>query len=333
MAHEVETMAYANAVPWHGLGERVDQTVTVEEMQKAAGLDWTLDAYPLTIGARTPEGQEMPDFSDHNIGREVNRVAHVRSTDGKVMTVSDPRWKAVQPAEVLGFMRDYVQAGAATLETAGSLRGGKVVWGLARLNHDFEVRPGDRVNGYLLFTTPNEVGKATTIRTTTVRVVCANTMALANKKGMGETHYRQGHMGEFDLKGAKEAVGNAHEQLAEAERNARKLDKLKLSIHDSITKVLVPVFFPQIAQDEEALAAMNSPEAQPKKLQEILSSIENSPGADVSKGTAWGMLNGVTHWADHVAGRSNEARLQRAWLGDNSLRKLQVEQKLLELAS
>lgn len=329
MAHEVETMAYANAVPWHGLGERVDQSVSVEEMQKAAGLDWELKTYPLTLGA--PEGAEGEE--DAIVGTRVNRVAHVRSTDGKIMTVSDPRWKAVQPAEVLGFMRDYVQAGAATLETAGSLRGGKVVWGLARLNHEFEVRPGDKVKGYLLFTTPNEVGKATTIRTTTVRVVCANTMALANKKGMGETHYRQGHMGEFDLKGAKEAVGNAHEQLAQAERNARKLDKLKLSIDDSITKVLVPVFFPEMAEDEEALAAMNSPEAQPKKLQEILASIETSPGADISKGTAWGMLNGVTHWADHVAGRSSEARLQRAWLGDNSVRKLQVEQKLLELAS
>ena len=327
MAHEVETMAYANEVPWHGLGSRVDQSVTIEEMQKAAGLDWELIPMPLQVAAH--EDGVLGDA----VGLPVNRVAHIRSNDHKVMAVSDPRWKAVQPAEVLGFMKDYVEAGAATLETAGSLRGGKVVWGLARLNHSFEVRPGDKVNGYLLFTTPNEVGKATTIRTTTVRVVCANTMAMAHTKGAGETHFRQGHMGEFDLTGAKEAVGNAHEQLRLAEKNARTLDKLKLSISDAMVKVLIPVFYPEVADEDELVQELMLPENQPKKLQEIVSSIEASPGADVSKGTAWGVLNGVTHWADHVAGRSREARLNRSWTGDNMVRKLQVEGKLLELAA
>lgn len=330
MAHEVETMAYANEVPWHGLGNRVDQSVTVEEMQKAAGLDWTLDAYPLQIG-----GREGEDDSDNPIvGSSVNRVAHVRSSDGKVMTVSDPRWKAVQPSEVLAFMRDYVEAGAATLETAGSLRGGKVVWGLARLNHEFEVSKGDVVKGYLLFQTPNEVGKATTIRTTTVRVVCANTMALANKKSFGETNFRQGHMGDFDTTGAKEAVANAHEALRLAESQAKQLNKLRLSISDATTKVLLPVFFPEVdLEDKELVEELMLPEAQPKKLQELLNSIQNSPGADVSRDTAWGVLNGVTHWADHVAGREREARLYNSWSGENMVRKQQVMDRLLELAA
>lgn len=326
MAHEVETMAYANQVPWHGLGNRVDQSVTVEEMARAAGLDWELVPMPLQISAR--EDGQLSQF----VGSEVNRVAHTRSSDGKVMAVSDPRWRAVQPADVLGFMKDYVEAGAATLETAGSLRGGRVVWGLARLNHDFEVRPGDRVKGYLLFQTPNEVGKATTIRTTTVRVVCANTMALANRKGFGSTHYRQGHMGEFDVSGAKEAVAEAHEALSFAEKQARQLDKLKISISDAVTKVLVPVFFPEV-EDEEVIAAMQLPEGQPKKLQQILHSIEAGPGADVSKGTGWNILNGVTHWADHMAGRKQEARLHSSWSGENLIRKQQVEERLLQLAS
>lgn len=330
MAHEVETMAYANQVPWHGLGARVDQSVSVEEMQKAAGLDWELIKYPLQLGI--PEGQLGLD--DDNVGKAVNRVAHVRSSDGKVMTVSDPRWQALQPGEVLGFMRDYVEGGGATLETAGSLRGGKVVWGLARINHDFEVSAGDRVNGYLLFTSPNEVGKSITIRTTTVRVVCANTMALAHLKGSGETHYRQGHMSAFDFSSAKAVVGAAHEQLRVAEANAKTLNKLKLSISDAVVKVLVPVFFPEMdAEDEEVISALQSPENQPKKLQQIINSIQHSPGADVSSGTGWGILNGITHWADHVVGRSAEARLHRSWTGDTMIRKLEAEQKLLELAS
>ena len=46
MAHEVETMAYAGEVPWHGLGVKVDDTLTPQEMMKAAGLDWTVSKRP-----------------------------------------------------------------------------------------------------------------------------------------------------------------------------------------------------------------------------------------------------------------------------------------------
>jgi phage/plasmid-like protein (TIGR03299 family) len=327
MAHEVETMAYANATPWHGLGARVDSSVSIEEMQKAAGLDWEILRLPLKVGQdeNTPE-----EF----VGRDIpERFAHVRSSDGKVMAVADPRWSCLQPRAALEFMKNYVEAGAATLETAGSLRGGRVVWGLARLSHSFEVTRGDKVNGYLLITSPNEVGKAITVRTTTVRVVCANTMALAMSGGRGETHYRQSHMGAFNEEAAKEAIGNASEHLLRAEQNAKTLNKLKLSISDSITKVLAPVFYPTLLEDEEAMNALQMPETQPKVLAEILNSVENGAGGDVSAGTGWGLLNGVTHWADHVAGRSQEARMHKAWLGENATRKLAVEAKLLELVS
>ena len=323
MAHQVETMAYANEVPWHGLGARVDGTVTVEEMLEAAGLNWSLRRVPLVVGA----GEDVPE---EMVGLAVDgRSAWIRDSDRKVMAVAGNSWRPLQPAATLGFMRNYVAAGAATLETAGSLRNGKIVWGLARLNHNFEVRPGDRVNGYVLITSPNEVGKAITVRTTTVRVVCANTMAMAMAS---EAQYRQNHLSDFDEAAAKNAIGNAHEQLAQAERNARTLDRLKLSISDAVTKVLAPVFFPEIGDDAEALAAIQMPESQPKKLAEILASVEGAPGQKEVAGTGWAVLNGVTHWADHVTGRGAASRMHRAWMGDNSLRKQQVEAKLLQLA-
>lgn len=327
MAHQVETMAFANEVPWHGLGARVDQTVSVEEMVAAAGLDWELKRVPLQVAPGEGVPEEM-------VGLPVSeRNAWIRDKDNKVMAVAGPAWRPLQPSATLEFMHNYVAAGEATLETAGSLRDGKVVWGLAKINHDFEVRPGDRVNGYLLITSPNEVGKAITVRTTTVRVVCANTMAMAMAGGNGDTHYRQSHMSDFDVAAAKEAVGNAHEQLAQAEHNAKILDKLKLSASDAITKVLAPVFFPAALKDEELMQEIQTPEGMPKRLQQIMSSIEDAPGNKEIAGTGWAVLNGVTHWADHVYGHNAASRMHRAWMGDNALRKLEVEQKLLELAS
>ena len=41
MSHEIETMAYAGEVPWHGLGEPVTNDMSPADMMKAAGLHWT----------------------------------------------------------------------------------------------------------------------------------------------------------------------------------------------------------------------------------------------------------------------------------------------------
>ena len=40
MAHMVETMAYAGAVPWHGLGTPVDGNMSPKEMLVACDRDW-----------------------------------------------------------------------------------------------------------------------------------------------------------------------------------------------------------------------------------------------------------------------------------------------------
>jgi len=311
MAHEVETMAYANAVPWHGIGARVNPSATVEEMAKAAGLEWRVGKRPLL-------------YID-NDGKyvSIDRYALVRESDGRILSVVGKHWKPLQNTDMLEFFRDYAEAGGISLETAGSLRGGKIIWALAKMNHSFEPLPGDKVQGYLLFVSPHEAGKAITIRTTTVRVVCANTMAMALRNG--EIHWSQNHMRDFDFSSAKKAVENAHEVLAQAANRAKTLTKIKLSIAESAA--LVSKFFGerQLTVEEAADEANWS-----RQIAGIMDSVRNAPGA--MEGTGWGLLNGVTHWTDHVAGRSAESRMFRSWVGDYSRRKIQLEEELMLLA-
>ena len=271
---------------------------------------------------------QLPDGSTVKVP---DRFAMVRSSDKKVMTIAGKSWKPLQNADTLNFMKRYCDAGGATMETAGGLRDGKVVWALARLNHEFEVRPGDKVKGYLLITSPHVVGQSISIRTTTVRVVCANTMAMANYSGKVE--YRQNHLTEFDVEAAKQAVEAAHENLAEAERRSKKIDTLKLSLKDSVKKVLAPVFAPAFCAEgnEEIFAKIMDVDVMPKNIQGIVHSMQNAPGA--IEGTGWGTLNGVTHWTDHVAGRENASRMFRSWIGDYSRNKIEVEEKLFQMAS
>jgi phage/plasmid-like protein (TIGR03299 family) len=315
MAHQVETMAFANEVPWHGLGARVDGDLMPEEMLKAAGLNWRVNMLPMKALA-----------ADGKLIDVKNKFAAVRDTDNRVMTTAGHGWNPVQNEEILEFMRDYVSAGGATLETAGSLRNGQVVWGLANINNEFEVTPGDKVKGYLLIKTSHVVGAATTIRLTTVRVVCANTMAYA-EQGTAPI-YRQNHMSVFNSEAAKAAVAGAHEGLANAEKRAKRIKALKLSMEDALRQVYFPVLMPKVETEisEEIIASG----ALPASITSLLTSYARAPGADA--GTGWGALNGYTHYADHILGHNAGTRMFRSWAGDTGKLKLKIEKKLLELA-
>jgi phage/plasmid-like protein (TIGR03299 family) len=315
MSHEVETMAYANAVPWHGIGTKVGGDVTAEEMLEAAGLNWKVKRHRMQAQA-----------DDGTIINIPGRYALIRDRDNKVMTITGDAWKPVQNSDILAFMKQYVEAGGATLETAGALRGGKTVWALANLNHEFQAQPGDHVKGYLMMTTSHIVGISTKVATTSVRVVCANTLRAAESEA--DFHYTQNHLTPFNFDSAKVCIANAHESLSLAEKTSKVLVDLKLSADDALRKVFAPVFLPNVDSDDfEVVLSSNQ---LPKTINEILDSYHNAPGAQ--PGTGWGALNAVTHWADHVAGRNTSSRLNNAWFGVNAKSKLKTEKVLLQLA-
>jgi phage/plasmid-like protein (TIGR03299 family) len=319
MSHEVETMAYANQVPWHGLGVQVEEDITTEEMLVKAGLDWKVNMLP--IYTTNPETGEVIDIT--------KKKAVMRTSDNAILSIAGHNWKPVQNDEIIGFMRDYVSAGGATLETAGSLKNGKVIWGLARVDYDFEVVPGDKVNGYMLITGSHEPGRATTVRATTVRVVCANTMAAAEAKhAKNPVIYRQNHRSEFDVKSAQSSVESVCDGLAAAQRRFQTIEKLKISTEDAINKVYMPV----LGFSEEQSDEIRKGKAKlPRQLKQILSSYHNAPGANTENG--WGVLNGFTHWMDHTAGHNASTRMTKAWIGTGVGQKIDVENRLLELAA
>ncbi len=321
MAHEIETIAFSNEVPWHGLGNRVDDCVSVDDMLIAAGLNWEVAAHPLF----TKVGDDIVEVK--------TRKALVRSTDQKVLSIIGNNWNPVQNRTAMEFFREYTEAGDIKLETAGSLKGGKVVWGLANLNQGFFVNGSkDAVKGYLLLVSPHEPGAAITIRTTAVRVVCANTMAMA----MGGRHdhvFRLHHTTEFTVDKAKEAVGLSRERLVKAELESTALLQLKMSEFDTIR--FLAKFFTEKKDQSDAnvklLVESANDKGLPKAFDQVLASINSGPGA--VPGTAWGILNGVTHWTDHVAGRKGDYRMSKSWLGENDRLKTKVYNELLELAA
>ena len=130
-----------------GLGTKVSDDLTPNQIMVKAGLDWSVDKVPTyaKVGdIEVPTGQE----------------ALVRSSDNKVLTQVGKKWYPVQNEEAFEFFSEYCYAGDMSMETAGSLRDGKMVWGLAKVKESFSVGKEDQVDSYLLFANPHEYGKS-----------------------------------------------------------------------------------------------------------------------------------------------------------------------------
>lgn len=313
MSHEIETTAWTNETPWHGLGTKVPANISVEGMLKAAQLDWEVTKEKL----KTVGGNKVDNF-----------FALQRSSDESILDVVGKQYQPVQNHTAFSFFNDFVKAGKATMETAGSLRQGKMVWGLANMKSSFTLPGNDKVKGYLLVASPHEQGKSLRIQLTSVRVVCNNTltMALSDK---AQSVFRMSHRLEFDeamQQKAKEVLGLAHDEFDSFADRATKLAKKKMKTDDQI-RFLAEVFMPDIARAtiEEIEEDANKP------LSLAIQALTMSPGHDLlsAKGTAWGALNAVTYVTDHLLGNSQDARLNKAWFGKTA----NLKQKALDIAT
>jgi phage/plasmid-like protein (TIGR03299 family) len=314
MSHEVETMAYTNEVPWHGLGTYIEDAPSIDEMLIRAGLDWSVTKEPMF----TTVGDKKIEVPGH--------FALRRSSDNRILDVVGNQWNPIQNEEAFEFFRDFVEAGDATMETAGSLKDGNYVWGLANLKTSFKLPGKDEVKGYLLVGLPHQQGKALIIRPTAVRVVCNNTLSMALRESVAE--YRHAHRSDFGedaIKNAKEILGVSREQILEFGEQAKSLHQHKMD-EAEVIRLIASVMAPKADAD---LMASDPTELTPR-MEAIIDAYYKAPGAQ--PGTAWGALNAVTYWTDHMASRTQDARLTNAWIGKTARQKEQVKQVLLAAA-
>lgn len=177
MSHLVESMAYVNSTPWHGLGNRLAPKQSLETWAIEAGISFEIKETPVRYMTEN-EGIEISvDFPEQ-------KVLFRSDTDAPLSVVSQ-RYQVVQPREILEFYRDLTEVSGFELETAGSLKGGRKIWALAKTNQSANLKGGDQINGYLLLATACDGTLATTAQFTSVRVVCNNTLALALSGGQG----------------------------------------------------------------------------------------------------------------------------------------------------
>jgi phage/plasmid-like protein (TIGR03299 family) len=312
MAHMIEEvngvaqMAYAGDTPWHGLGVKVLADLTPAQMLEAAGLNWNVT--------------KVPAFAEVG-GKQVKigQSALVRSMDDSILDVVSDDWNPVQNEEAFEFFNEFVAAGDMEMHTAGSLREGQIVWGLAKVKESFELFKGDQIDSYLLFSNFHKYGFSTDVRFTPIRVVCNNTLTLSLNSKV-ERMVKISHRKQFVAADVKDMLGIATDKLAKYKEMAQFLGSKKAKEED-----IVDYFcrvFPVTGSNENKKKEIS------KNAQTAFSILNTQPGAEYAEGTWWQPFNAVTYLTDHLTGRSADTRLTSAWYGHNK----NLKTKALELA-
>ena len=67
MAHEVQTMAYVNEEPWHGLGNRLTPKQPIETWQREAGMDWRINEAEVLYSVSGGDGVHLKSNPDNKV--------------------------------------------------------------------------------------------------------------------------------------------------------------------------------------------------------------------------------------------------------------------------
>lgn len=330
MSHEIETNTQTGKASyfgvgepaWHGLGVTLNDPPSVREAIKLAGLDWNVRLQPLHMNY---DGEDLP----------VPGYATVRDTDKSVLGVVGPTYKPLQNQDAFDFFQPWLDAGLATLESAGSLREGKRVWVLAKLKSDnLTVVKGDEVAKYVLLSNGHDGTLAVRAGFTPIRVVCANTMAMAHgdkaSKLLRVRHTNTTIKALDEIRSIMMAAEKSFEATAEQFRAMARCGVNKEDLRNYVRQV----FKPQVIQGGPT-ALTDPEEAECERLMgKIIPLFESGRGNDLPgvAGTLWGAYNAVNEYLGYERGSSNAGRLHSLWFGDSAVanqRALQVAQKML----
>jgi phage/plasmid-like protein (TIGR03299 family) len=338
MAHELESQngvasfASFREPAWHGLGTVFTEEKTTSEMLETANLNgWNVRLEELEIPSTLT--------SDKNY-QYVVRTNPTDKTQTDVLGIVGERYVPLQNEELFSF-GDNILDGGGRWETAGSIRGGRVVFGSLALERETILDPNgvaDKVKTYLLINTSHDGSVAIQASITPVRVVCANTLNLA----LGRTKKRDGIKQSFKIRHTQTANGKvaiARQALGLANSYMDAFDKMA---HEMISKEVSAKQFNEII-----LAAYPKPEKDAKgafkkwenKI-DLINDIYTGEFNHMIAGNAWGAFNALTErldWYRSARGANNESLLASASGFDPAInaeknRLLKVVQDVVQLA-
>jgi phage/plasmid-like protein (TIGR03299 family) len=221
--------------------------------------------------------------------------ALVRSDDGSLLSVVGSEAEHRSYLETIDRFRDLTSYGY-RLATGGTLRGGKTAYLTLAAPEDLTLPDGSMLRPYLALLL-SQCGRADVVKHTAVRIVCANTEALALGEEAPEIRIRHSSNYQINRDLAADlvcAAGNVGAvTVAEYQRQAK----------HRVSEAQATEIFESIL----GKAPVESPTAMGRyrnKLDLFRWAYTQAPGA--APGSMWGVMQAVTYVASHETGKGKD---------------------------
>lgn len=325
MAHQItdtDSMFSVRSMPWHGLGDVLTDYPTREEAQKLA-LPWEPVTEPVYRRVPTfgPDGQPTVEFQVIP-----GQKAIVRDDNNADLGVVGEGYEPVTNSELFDIAEAIQgEGGDVRFETGGSLRGGKQVWLLLRLNEPIVV-PGDP-NGatvaYYALQNAHDGSGSLRGQGINTRIVCANTSSWADmeaKRSGMEFTFRHTASVRDRIEDAKAALAGWRTSVNEWLLIQEHLVGVKVTREQQ--EAFIEAFVPAPSAKVVSSRVMTNIETARASMWDILNG-ETSEGV---ANTAYGLVQAAVEYSQHYrrSQGSNERtrienRFRRAMLSKNDL--------------
>lgn len=288
---------------WHGKELLLDHAPeTWDEARMAAGLMWEPRLVPLYRRTVDDTGTEVYVQTDAK--------AVERDDTGAELGVVSNQFELLTHAEMGPIMEALLEDTACSFETAGSVRGGRQVWALIKLDEPYVVK-GDRDGlgdevltvPYVALLNSHDGTGACKVVFTQVRVVCANTIQAADVDGD-----RTGLQFSFrHTSGMRDRIEDATEALRLARVEALRWQATAAELNGvTLTDVQVADFLDEWMPLPPAGTASERVVANVQRDRgRFMHLLDNSLTNSAMSRTGLGVVNAAVEYLDHVRGFQN----------------------------
>jgi phage/plasmid-like protein (TIGR03299 family) len=345
MAHELDTITGTEQAatfsvietPWHKLGTVLAEAPSFNKALELGGLKFDVEKRPLTTTFEIREGETI----DVEVPENYAVVRTDRANRDGVLGVVGSSYKVLQNVDAFRVLEPLVDRGVAKIETGGALRGGRDVWMMVRFNiDDAKVAKalGDEVVPFGLISNNHNGSRQVTLQQTPIRVVCANTLAMAHARAGGIKVRHTTNVEGRTVKAAEELFANlveSYREIGDQFITLRKAILTKKQFEKAVLDVLAPLpdaTKVNVRKDNIAKAAFEKATARAESKRDRLTTLWTDGDGHSGNLSAWEAVNGAIQSLDHdVDFWKADNRLESLFDGTIAMMKTKVTNSVYDM--
>jgi len=236
----------------------------------------------------------------------LDQYAVCRTSDNAFLGIVGHDYVPLQNEDALNWFQPFLDTGEATLETAGSLKGGKHVWALAKIRDgNMDVGRRDPVAHYILLSNAHDGSVAVQVGFTPIRVVCNNTLTMAHvSKASQLLKVRHTHNLLPNLEIVREIMKVARYEFSATIEQYRLIQRRGIDTAGLEKYVRVVCSLPDHKSGRDL-------------IHNVIYLFENGRGHQEAGRTYWGAYNAVSEYLNYFRGKTQDNTLSSLWFGES----------------